>query len=98
MARAILVLMGLGLAACALVGPALTPVQEAELRQVRALVDDAARAYRLGSVPVVVGPVAGAVAAYRQGTILVDPALLGSPHRDAVIAHELGHAVLGHGH
>jgi hypothetical protein len=71
MARAILVLLGLGLAACAAVRPALTPVQEAELSQVRALVDDAARAYRLGSVPVV-GPVAGAVAAYRQGTIVVD--------------------------
>jgi hypothetical protein len=89
---ALLVSVAWALAACA----TLTPVQEAELLQVRQFVDDTARVYGLGSVPVVVGTVPGAAAEWRSGTIFLGPAILGSPSRDALLAHELGHAVLGH--
>src|SRR5262249_32925539 len=80
------------LAACA------TPTAfEADQRQaVDAFVATACRLYGLGSIPVVIGDIPGAGGEWGNGTISLNRGMLTDWRRDALLAHELGHAVLGH--
>ena len=83
----------LAMAGCA----SLTPPQQASLAEVHALIDTTSRAYGLRPIYVLVGnAVPGVGGTYRGGMITVSTPMLLSRHRDSVIAHELGHYVLGH--
>jgi len=75
----------------------LTPAQEGSLDEVRAFADETARAYGLPPVHVLVSHNPDSpVGAYRRGFLAVNRLVLGSEFRDAIVAHELGHYVLGH--
>jgi hypothetical protein len=76
----------------------LPPAQDDGLVAVRAMVDHTIRVYGLPSIEVRVGATAYASggAFYKGGVMYVHPDQLTRPSRDALIAHELGHAVLGH--
>jgi hypothetical protein len=81
------------------VGTTLTPAQEAGLREVKALIETAARVYQVSPPAIMVGGHAGDAtfgAVYRRGIIIFTPPILTSPSRDKVTAHELGHYVLRH--
>ena len=89
---ALLSLVGL-LAACS----TLTPAQDRSLAEVRVFADDTARLYGLPPIHVLVNHnPEGPVAAYRRGFFTVSRLVLSSEFRDAIVAHELGHYVLGH--
>ncbi|HET7343398.1 MAG TPA: ImmA/IrrE family metallo-endopeptidase [Methylomirabilota bacterium] len=91
--RLVLRLSCLALAGCA----SLTPPQQASLGEVHALVDTTTRAYGLRPVYVLVGSdVAGVGGSYRGGLLTVSTPMLLSRYRDALVAHELAHYVLGH--
>jgi len=81
-----------GLASC----PPLTPLQAQALAEVRRMVDETARVYRVTPVSVMVARVSGVAAFYLPRVLLIAPATLTSPDRDATIAHELAHDLLGH--
>jgi len=75
----------------------LTPAQDRSLDEVRAFADETARAYGLPPVHVLVSHNPDSpVGAYRRGFLAVNRLVLGSEFRDAIVAHELGHYVLGH--
>jgi hypothetical protein len=81
------------LTACSL----LTPAQDHSLDEVRAFADDTARHYGLPPIHVLVSHnPESPVGAYRRGFFAVNRLVLGSEFRDAIVAHELAHYVLGH--
>jgi hypothetical protein len=81
------------LAACS----TLTPAQDRSLDEVRAFADETARAYALPPIHVLVSHNPDSpVGAYRRGFFAVNRLVLSSEFRDAIVAHELGHYVLGH--
>jgi hypothetical protein len=88
-----------GLAAAALLAgcSTLTPAQDRSLDEVRAFADATARVYGLPAIHVLVSHnPESPVGAYRRGYFAVNRLVLGSEYRDAIVAHELGHYVLGH--
>lgn len=87
-----LVLVAL-LAGCA----TLTPAQEHSAGELREFIDGVTRVYQVRPVHLMVGHDAESVGGtYRRGMITVSTPMLFSRYRDSVIAHELGHYLLGH--
>jgi hypothetical protein len=84
-------------AGCATPGPPLTPDQQQGFAAAIDFADAISRLYGLGRIPVVAGQTSGFGAVWRNGTVFVAPRALTADWRDALLAHELGHAVLGHG-
>ena len=75
----------------------LSPEHERGLAEVRELADAIARAYDAPAIPVMVGAsTPGLAGTYRRGLFTVDTSVLDSPYRDAVVAHEMAHYLLGH--
>jgi hypothetical protein len=75
----------------------LTPAQDRSLDEVRAFADATARRYGLPAIHVLVSHNPNSpVGAYRRGFFAVNRLVLGSEFRDAIVAHELAHYVLGH--
>jgi hypothetical protein len=75
----------------------LSPAQDRSLDQVRAFADETARRYGLPSIHVLVSHnPESPVGSYRRGFFAVNQLVLGSEFRDAIVAHELAHYVLGH--
>ena len=84
-------------AGCATVGPPLTADQQQGLAAAIDFAEATGRLYGAGRIPVVAGQTSGFGALWRNGTVLIAPRALTADWRDALLAHELGHAVLGHG-
>jgi hypothetical protein len=75
----------------------LTPAQDRSLDEVRAFADETARRYGLARIHVLVSHNPDSpVGSYRRGFFAVNRLVLGSEFRDAIVAHELAHYVLGH--
>jgi len=75
----------------------LTPAQDRSLDEVRAFADETARRYGLLPIHVLVSHNPDSpVGSYRRGFFAVNRLVLGSEFRDAIVAHELAHYVLGH--
>jgi hypothetical protein len=92
-ARIGLVLGVLLLAGCA----TLTPAQERSAAEVRALADRTALLYGLPPIHLLVSHnPQDAPGSYRGGFFSVSTITLTSTFRDAIVAHELAHYVLGH--
>jgi hypothetical protein len=73
------------------------PYPPRALAEVRRLVGETARAYGVAPLTVVAGPyVRGLAASYRPGLLVIAPPALTGPDRDAIVAHEVAHHVLGH--
>jgi len=83
----------LALAGCA----SLTPAQERSAAEVRALARETARVYGLPDIRLLVthNP-DDPPGSFRRGYFAVSAVTLTSSFRDAIVAHELGHYVLGH--
>jgi hypothetical protein len=87
----------LGVAALAAACSTLTPSQDKSLAEVREFADDTARRYQLPPIHVLVSHNPDSpVGAYRRGFFAVNELVLASEYRDAIVAHELAHYVLGH--
>lgn len=71
------------------------PEHEQGVQQIRDFAEAIARAYGVPRIPVLVGPSTFG-GFYRGGFFTVNASLLDSPHRDAVVAHEMAHYLLGH--
>ena len=93
---ATLVTAGVMLAACATAG--LTPRQEAGLREAQEIADRTTDAYRVSRVKVFAVPLLRSAGVYRPRSdwIMLQPAMLDDVDFLSVLAHELGHATLGH--
>ncbi len=92
-ARIGLVLLLLLLAGCAM----LTPAQEESAAEVRALATRTANLYGLPPIRLLVSHnPQGPPGSYRRGFFSVSTITLTSTFRDAIVAHELAHYVLGH--
>ncbi len=91
-------LLGTALSVLLLGGCAsLTPAQDQALRGAQAFADAAMWTYGARPVLVFAGrQPPGVGATFEWGTITLNHALLPSPFLDVLMAHELGHAVLGH--
>jgi hypothetical protein len=91
-------LVGLVVAAVLAAGcSTLTPAQDRSLDEVRAFADETARRYGLAPIHVLVSHDPDSpVGSYRRGFFAVNRLVLGSEFRDAIVAHELAHYVLGH--
>lgn len=88
-----LVAMAVLAAACS----TMTPAQDRSLDEVRAFADETARRYGLLPIHVLVSHDPDSpVGSYRRGFFAVNRLVLGSEFRDAIVAHELAHYVLGH--
>ena len=76
----------------------LTPVQQGTVAEVQRFADATAAAYGLMRIPVTIqaGTNLGIGGIYRQGNFYLNASMLDSGHLTAVVAHELGHYVLGH--
>ena len=75
----------------------LTPAQNRALRDAQAFADATTQAYGATPISVFAGPQEpGVGATFQRGSITLNPSLLASPFLDVLMAHELGHAVLGH--
>jgi len=75
----------------------LTPAQDRSIDEVRAFADETARRSGLPQIHVLVSHnPESPVGAYRRGFFAVNRLVLGSQFRDAIVAHELAHYVLGH--
>ena len=75
----------------------LTPAQERSLDEVRGFAEATARQYGLPPIHVLVSHNPDSpVGSYRRGFFAVNRLVLGSEFRDAIVAHELAHYVLGH--
>ena len=75
----------------------LTPAQDRSLDEVRAFADETARQYGRPPIHVMVSRnPESPVGAYRRGFFAVNLMVLSSEFRDAIVAHELAHYVLGH--
>ena len=87
----------LAAAALAAACSTLTPAQDRSLDEVRAFADETARRYGLAPIHVLVSHNPDSpVGSYRRGFFAVNRLVLGSEFRDAIVAHELAHYVLGH--
>ena len=85
------------MAALAAACSTLTPAQDRSLDQVRGFADETARRYGLPPIHVLVSHNPDSpVGSYRRGFFAVNRLVLGSEYRDAIVAHELAHYVLGH--
>lgn len=84
-------------AGCATPRPALTSYQQQGLAWAIDFADTTSRLYGMERIPVIAGQTPGFGALWRNGTVHVVPRALTADWRDALLAHELGHAVLGHG-
>jgi len=88
------------LAASLLVGGcvSLTPRQRTKVDEIQSFADRTARIYDLPGVRISIQPATNlnVGAMYRQGNIFVNVRMLDSASLTKVIAHELGHYVLGH--
>ena len=81
------------LAACS----TMTPGQDRSLDEVRAFADETSRRYGLQPIHVLVSHDPDSpVGSYRRGFFAVNRLVLSSEFRDAIVAHELAHYVLGH--
>jgi IrrE N-terminal-like domain len=81
------------LAGCA----TLSPAQEHSAAELRDFIDTVARAYGVRPVHLLVGADSKSIGGtYRRGMITVSTPVLFSRSRDSIIAHELGHYLLGH--
>ena len=75
----------------------MSPAQNRSLEEVRAFADDTARLYGLPQIHVLVSHNPDSpVGSYRRGFFAVNQLVLRSEFRDAIVAHELAHYVLGH--
>lgn len=76
----------------------LTPHQQDTLSGVKRFADATSAAYGLMRIPVTVQPGTnlGIGGVYRQGNFYLSAGALDSGHLTALVAHELGHYVLGH--
>src|SRR6476661_6641996 len=75
----------------------LTPAQNRSLDEVRVFAEETARVYGLHPIHVLVSHnPESPVGTYRRGFFAVNELVLGSEFRDAIVAHELAHYVLGH--
>jgi hypothetical protein len=75
----------------------MSPAQNKSLDEVRAFADDTARLYGLPQIHVLVSHNPDSpVGSYRRGFLAVNQLVLRSEFRDAIVAHELAHYVLGH--
>jgi hypothetical protein len=75
----------------------MSPAQNRSLEEVRAFADDTARLYGLPQIHVLVSHNPDSpVGSYRRGFLAVNQLVLRSEFRDAIVAHELAHYVLGH--
>ena len=75
----------------------MTPAQNRSLDEVRAFADETARIYGLPQIHVLVSHNPDSpVGSYRRGFFAVNELVLRSEFRDAIVAHELAHYVLGH--
>ena len=76
----------------------LTPGQQDRAAEVRRFADATADAYRVSRTRVTIELATnlGIGARYRYGNLYLNVRMLGSPHLDAIVAHELGHYLLGH--
>lgn len=87
-------LAALLLAACV----SLSPQQQDQVAEIQRFADRTTALYGLPSLRISIQPATnlniGAV--YRQGNVLVNVRMLDSPNLTKLIAHELGHYVLGH--
>src|SRR5262245_19779311 len=91
--------LGWLLAAAALLGGcfSLTAAQNRSLSEVRDFADVTTRTYGREPIHVLVShDPESPVGAYRRDFFAVNPLVLSSEFRDAIVAHELGHYVLGH--
>jgi IrrE N-terminal-like domain len=81
------------LAGCA----TLTPAHEHSAAEVRDFIARVARAYDVRPVHLLIGDDSQSIGGtYRRGMITVSTHVLFSRYRDSVVAHELGHYLLGH--
>lgn len=92
MNRGIVVAVAVVLAGCV----SLTPAQQKGADESRAFLKAAAAAYKVWTPGLVVGPTNTEGGRYQQGTIFVNSTMLASPNREALLAHEFGHYLLGH--
>ena len=76
----------------------LTPTQKETLADVQRFADATAAAYGVMRIPVTVEPATnlGIGGRYRQGNFYLNVKTLDSAHLNTIVAHELGHYVLGH--
>jgi hypothetical protein len=75
----------------------LTPSQDKSLGEVRDFAEETSRRYQLPPIHVLVSHNPDSpVGAYRRGFFAVNELVLASEYRDAIVAHELAHYVLGH--
>jgi IrrE N-terminal-like domain len=89
-APAVLVLLAAGCAS-------LTPAQQESAAEVRALADRTAQLYGLSPIRLLVSRnPKDPPGSYRRGFFTVSTITLTSTFRDAIVAHELSHHVLGH--
>jgi hypothetical protein len=87
----------LGVAALAVACSTLSPSQDKSLGEVRDFADETSRRYYLPPIHVLVSHNPDSpVGAYRRGFFAVNELVLASEYRDAIVAHELAHYVLGH--
>jgi hypothetical protein len=87
----------LATAALAAACSTLTPAQDRSLDEVRAFADETTGRYGLAPIHVLVSHNPDSpVGSYRRGFFAVNRLVLGSEFRDAIVAHELAHYVLGH--
>jgi hypothetical protein len=94
---AVVVMTALSVTALAIGCNTLTPAQNRSLDEVRAFADDTVRVYGLHPIHVLVSHnPESPVGTYRRGFFAVNELVLRSEFRDAIVAHELAHYVLGH--
>jgi Zn-dependent peptidase ImmA (M78 family) len=76
----------------------LTPAQKDTMADVQHFADATAATYGMMRIPVTVQPATnlGIGGVYRQGNFYLNANMLDSGHLTAVVAHELGHYMLGH--
>jgi Zn-dependent peptidase ImmA (M78 family) len=76
----------------------LTPPQQARVAEVQRFADATADAYGVSRIRLTIEPAnnLGLGARYRQGNFYLNVGMLGSAHLEAIVAHELGHYLLGH--
>ena len=92
--RTLVLVIGMALAGCV----SLSAQQQDKVAEIQRFADRTTALYGLPSVRITIQPATnlniGAI--YRQGNVLVNVRMLSSPSLTKMIAHELGHYVLGH--